>query len=488
MGRLVRQPCPDIWTPLHYDLRTVVASLPPWRAFVRRYVIAFVAIFVLVTGGLVVGNRVVDSKLNDIQRVGNLKLAAGPGKAGNYLIIGSDRRDPNQTAEEARAYGTEAETGPPKSDTLMIVHIDPEAKTSLLVSLPRDLLVNIDGHGTEKINAAFNDGPQKVVDTIKQNFDVEINHYVEVNFQAFVGIVDAIGKIPVLFPAPARDKYSGLNIPTAGCVDLDGNQALQYVRARHLQTYDTETGEWQDASPRADLDRITRQQNFIRRLAAAAAAQGASNPLTALEIADATVPKLKIDENLSKQDIFQLVNTFRNVNPNDDSAIEMLTVPVKAASDGASVVLSQPDADLVLSRLRVFGTPKGDVSKILPSQVRVRVLNASGVNGAAGSALAEFQKFSFAPAGTGNTDQLDKTEIRYRPGNEAKALLVGSYMQGVGATIADSSISDADVEVRIAADFKGVVDPKVKQKHPVTTTTTKPSKTSSTTASKTPTC
>jgi LCP family protein required for cell wall assembly len=464
----------------------VVSSLPPWRAFVRRYVIAFVVIFALVTGGLVVGNRVIDDKLSNIQRVGNLTLPPGPGEAGNYLIIGSDRRDPNQTAEEARAFGTEAESGPPKSDTLMIVHIDPDAKTSLLVSLPRDLLVDIPGQGEEKINAAFNDGPQKVVDTIKDNFDVEINHYVEVNFQAFAGIVDAIGKIPVLFPSPARDKFSGLNIETAGCVELDGNQALQYVRARHLETFNEESGEWEDASPRADLDRITRQQNFIRKLAAAAASKGASNPLTALDIADATIPKLRLDQNLSKTNLFQLVNTFRKVNPNDDSAIEMLTIPVKDAGDGSSVVLSQPDADKVLSRLKAFGIPEGDFKKVLPSQVRVRVLNASGVDGAAGQALAGFQRFSFAPAGTGNTEQLASTEIRYRPGNENKALLVASYMNGVGAAIADSSISDADVEVRIAADFNGVADPKT-AKHTTTTTTT-PSKTSQTTAPAAPTC
>jgi LCP family protein required for cell wall assembly len=465
----------------------VVTSLPPWRAFVRRYVIALGVTFVLVTGGLVVGNRVIDAKLSDIPRVGNLTLAPGPGKAGNYLLIGSDSRDFVESSADRTAFGTSADTGPPKSDTLMIVHIDPEAKTSLLVSLPRDLIVNIPGHGQDRINAAFNDGPQKVIDTIKANFDVDVNHYVEVNFKAFVGIVDAIGKIPVFFPAPARDEYSGLNIPAAGCVALDGNQSLEYVRARHLKYYDKTTGTWTDASPRADLDRITRQQNFIRKLAASAASKGASNPLTALDIADATIPKLKIDQQLGKQDIFRLVNTFRKVNPNDDSAIEMLTIPVSSASDGARLVLKQPDADQVLSRLRTFGTPKGDFSKLLPTQVRVRVLNASGIEGAAGKALAGFQRYSFAPAGVGNANRLERTEIRYRPGNENKALLVASYMGGVGTAIADSSISDADVVVKIAADFNGVTSPHTKRV--TTTTTTKgQSKTTKTTAPAAPAC
>jgi LCP family protein required for cell wall assembly len=444
-------------------------------------VIAFVVTFVLVAGGLVVGNRVVDSKLNDIPRVGGLTLAPGAGKAGNFLIIGSDSR---AGLDNAKAFGTVNDTGPPKSDTLMIVHIDPDAKTSLLVSFPRDLLVNVPGRGRDLINSAFNDGPQNVINTIKQNFDIPVSHYVEVNFTAFVGIVDAVGKIPVYFPAPARDAYSGLNIPTAGCVSLDGNQALEYARARHMQFYNSQTGRWEDASPQADLDRITRQQNFIRRLADVAARKGASNPLTALDIADAIVPKLKVDTQLSKQDIFQLVNTFRKVNPNDNTAIQMQTIPVQQAPppNGAHLVLKQPDANSVLAELRTFGGPQApDFSKLIPSEVRVRVLNASGAAGAAGTALAGFQRYSFAPAGVGNTSPLGMTEIHYRPGNESKALLVASYMKGVGHIVADSNISDADVVVMLAKDFKGVAPGSKHKKAAVTTTTTKSSKKGATT-------
>ena len=112
------------------------------------------------------------------------------------------------------------------------------------------------------------------------------------------------------------------------------------------------------------------------------------------------------------------------------------------------MVLKQPDADSVLARLRTFGQAKATFDKnLLPAQVRVRVLNASGVNGEAGQALAEFQRYSFAPAGVGNTGIRRHTEIHYRPGNEDKALLVAGYMQGVGQVVADDSISDADVVV-----------------------------------------
>jgi LCP family protein required for cell wall assembly len=473
---------------LQYDLRTVVASLPPWRAFVRRYVIALVVTFVLVTGGLIVGNRVVDNKLNDIPRVGNLTLAPGPGKAGNYLILGSDSRSFETNATQQKAFGSADELGKPRSDTLMIVHIDPDAKTSLLVSFPRDLLVKNASGNTEMINAAFNDGPQAVIDTIKRNFDIDINHYVEINFEAFIGIVDAVGKIPVYFPYPARDKESGLNIPTAGCISLNGDQALAYARSRTLQYYDANQGEWIDASPRADLDRITRQQAFIRRLADVAARKSASNPLTALDVADSIVPKLHVDTQLSKQDIFQLVNTFRKVNPNDSNAIQMQTIPVKAASsESGRLVLQQPQADSMLAQLRTFGaTNTPDFTDLHPAQVQLKVLNASGVGGAAGTALADFQRYGFQPAGVGNTSLLGATQIHYRPGDDARALLVASYMKGVGQIVADSSISGDQVVVMVASDFKGVAPSGKHKKAPATTTTTAKSSKQSTTTSTAP--
>jgi LCP family protein required for cell wall assembly len=456
----------------------VPLSPASWRAFGHRYVIALVVTFVLVTVGIVGANLVIDDRLSDIQRVGGLELPEGPGEAGNYLIIGSDARDPDASEAEVRAFGTEADTGPPKSDTMMIVHVDPEAKKSLLVSFPRDLLVDIPGRGRGQLNAAYNDGQQKVVDTIQENFGIDVNHYVEVNFEAFVGIVDAIGEIPVYFSAPARDAYSGLNILNPGCIPLDGTQALEYVRSRNLQYYDAQSGEWTDASPRADLDRITRQQNFIRRLAAAAAAKAGSNPLTAYEIADATIPKLKIDENLSKDDIFRLINTFRKVNPEDDSAMEMLTIPNEPASDGARVVLKQPDAEQVLARLRTFGgaeEAEDDVDPdLLPSQVRVRVLNGTGINQLASNTLATLQDFSFAPAGVGDTSRLSATQVHYRPGHVDDAKLVRSYLGGVGRLVADDSIRDTDVVVMLGRDFDGVAPPPG-AKTPATTADAAPS-------------
>ena len=154
-------------------------------------------------------NLMVNASLNAAGRI-QVTLPEGPAEGGNYLIIGSDSREQFANDPAAQeAFGTSEDTGPKKSDTMMVLHVDPTTKTSMLVSFPRDLLVEIPGRGDGQINAAFNDGAQKVVETLKQNFNLDVNHYVEVDFKAFISVVDAVGKIPVYFAYPARDVNSG---------------------------------------------------------------------------------------------------------------------------------------------------------------------------------------------------------------------------------------------------------------------------------------
>ena len=437
------------------------------QVFLRRYVTSLAVILcVVVTGGFAV-NLAVSAKIAGIGRIKGLNLPSSPGKAGNYLVLGSDSRSFVENETQAKAFGTTADAGGTRADTLMIVHVDPEAKTSLLVSFPRDLLVDIPGRGKARINSAFNDGPQKVIDTIEQNFKIDINHYVELNFEAFIGVVNAIGDVPVYFPAPARDAFSGLNVALApACVPLDGNAALAYVRSRHLEYYDASTKRWTSVDAIPDIGRIGRQQSFIRRLAQVAAQKAGKNPFTANRMANAVIPKLRVDESLGKKEIFQLVNTFRRVNPNDTSSIEMVTIPNKGGPNyqGQQVLyLDQPAAEGVLTRLRTFGgavkTSTEPPIKLVPSQVSLRVLNGSSTSGLAGSALIAMQKYSFVPSGMGNAGSVTATQIRYQRGQREAARLVATYLGGVGTLIEDKSLIDADVALIIGPDFVGVRAP-----------------------------
>jgi LCP family protein required for cell wall assembly len=452
-----------------------------WRVFGRRFIVACAAALVIMVASIVVLNVKVNQTLADTKRIGNLTFPEGPAEGGNYLIIGSDSRAFVQDQAQAQAFGSAAQEGGQRSDTMMVLHIDPSTKSNLLVSFPRDLLVTGASGDKVQINSVFNSGPQAVIDMMRRDFSVDINHYVEINFEAFIGVVNAVGKIPVYFPYNARDTYSGLNEP-AGCQVLDGNAALAYVRSRHLQYDKLANGHWTDGSPRADLDRITRQQDFIRKLASSASAKAGQNPLDALDIANAIVPKLKIDDQLSKDNILRLVKTFRNVDPKQEGALEMVTLPnVASTSQSGRLEVQQPEADQLLSRLRTFGGDTAKTPTVHEADVVVGVLNGSGRNGLAGTTLPELQLRGFGPGPVGNAPATAKTLVRYPPGNLAKAELVARYLGGVGSLVEDPSVKDSDVVVVIGNDWRGVHGKGKTVSAPSTTTTTV-KKTSSTTA------
>ncbi len=447
-----------------------------WRVFRRRFFTACVAAVVVMTASIVYLNIRVDDTLAATKKISGITFPDGPAEGGNYLLVGSDSRAFVQDNAQAQAFGTTSDTGGKRSDTIMVLHVDPVTKTSLLVSFPRDLLVDIPGQGLGQINSTFDQGPQLLIDTLKANFNLDINHYVEVDFQAFINVVDAIGSVDVYFPYPARDTYSGLDIPLAGCRALDGNGALAYVRSRHLQYL--KNGSWTDASPLADIDRIGRQQDFIRKLASQASAKAGENPLTAIEIADAVVAKLTVDDKLSKDDILRLVKTFRNVDPTQTGALEMVTLPWRESTTQAGrLVPKQPDADQLIARLRTFGdgaTAKG--ATVAPADVTVQVLNGSSKNGAAGESLAKLQERGFAPGGVGNAPLTDTTTIRYLPDARAQAELVARYLGGVGRLVEDSTLSGVDVTIVIGADWGGIHGKDKAVKPTATSTTTAPKK------------
>lgn len=433
------------------------------RAFTHRYVIALGVALVFTVGGVVGANIAIDRKFDQISRVDVTLAPADPGTAGNFLLIGSDSRAFQSTPEQEEAFGSKDELTGQRSDTIMVVHVEPGSRTSMVVSFPRDLWVDVPGFGESKINAAFNSGPQTVIDTLQANFGIPINHYIEVDFATFEGIVDAVGRVPVYLPSQARDDYTGFVVPGAGCYQLDGKQALQYVRSRSLEYYDPETGDWNEADAIPDLGRIARQQNFIRRMGSLAYRAALGNPLKASEIADNVIPKLVVDSGLTRSDVYKLVNTFRTVDPADPNSIEMLTLPTygSTSDDGQSILLpDDPDAEAVLARLRTFEPPPTVPAGILPAQVRLRVLNGSGTDGLAASTLDSLQRqFGFAGAGLGNAPRADVTEVRYHPGLEKAGRLVDGYLGGAGKLSESDAIADADVVLVLGADFAGVSAP-----------------------------
>ncbi|MFI5053269.1 MAG: LCP family protein [Acidimicrobiia bacterium] len=441
------------------------------RALSGRIVIAVVVCALVMGAAVFQANRYIDHEVAKIPRVA-MKTATATGGATNFLIIGSDTRSFVKTEGEKQAF-TDSETtanGPARSDTMMVLHAD--GKNSYAVSFPRDLWVPIPGRGTMKINAAFNDGPQKVIDTLKADFNLDINHYLEVNFKTFEDIVNAVGSVPVYFPHPARDQLSGLdNVWVAGCYHLDGPPALAYVRSRHLEYLID--GKWTDASGLSDIDRIHRQQDFIRKLGGIAVRKTLDDPFIAPSLADTMIPNLTADPGFDRAAFNQLVQAFIGLADGHGNGPVFATLPWESASRDQQMVLlvKEPEADTMLAVLRGEAPVPAAASATAPSStthgagspsirpvdVRVRVLNASGVQNAAGNAAEAFTRLGFPGGGTANDPRgtILRSEVRYRPGDEAKARLVAASVPDA-QLVADASLPGTDVIVALGKSFRGV--------------------------------
>jgi LCP family protein required for cell wall assembly len=235
------------------------------RRFVGRALLATVVTAALVVGGVVVLRRTLDDAADRVHRVqvgaGTLDHPAD-GAPMNILVVGSDSRAFVSNRREADAFGTPQEQAGQRSDTMILVHIDGDHATA--VWLPRDLLVP-DGHGGRvELNAVLDAGPGALVPAVRAATGEPVDHYVEADFAGFVKVVDALGGVRVFVPAPMRDSFSGLDLTTPGCTTLHGDAALAWVRSRHAEYL--QDGRWVDASPRADLDRIARQQLLVQSI------------------------------------------------------------------------------------------------------------------------------------------------------------------------------------------------------------------------------
>jgi LCP family protein required for cell wall assembly len=258
-----------------------------------------------------------------------------------------------------------------RSDTIMVLRYDPTSRSGSTLSLPRDLWVPIAGTShKDKLNAAFNSGPTQLIQTIQQDFGVPIHHYIQVDFQGFKALVDAIGGVGIYFDVPSRDTHTGLLVQVPGCVHLDGEQALAFARSRYWQTFTN--GRWRD-EPASDLGRIQRQQQFMRQALSKALGQASSSPATAAALVDAVVNNLTVDDQL-KSDIFGLANRLRTLGA---GGLASWTLPADGGWVGNQQVLFERDADAqaLLDYFRGVGPPPPPAASAATAPGSSRPLN-----------------------------------------------------------------------------------------------------------------
>lgn len=294
--------------------------------YIRNIVLAYLGFY------LVLGFHAASS-LDKMPASSNVAIADTAGT--NWLLAGSDSRE-GLTKAERKELRTGKDEGSQRTDTLMVIHIDDSGK-STLVSLPRDSYVTIPAHigldgiaiedRRNKINTAYSQGGAPLlVETVERNTGLHIDHYMEVGFKGIRDITDAVGGVNMCVPADVTDENSGLNL-LAGCQELDGRNALAYVRMRY-------------ADPKGDLGRIERQQQFLSSVMKKVATPAVLlNPISMWKLVDAGTGSVNVGETDTVMDIGNLAKAMRALSNGNGT---LTTVPVSETdantAAGSSVI------------------------------------------------------------------------------------------------------------------------------------------------------
>ncbi len=200
-----------------------------------------------------------------------------------YLLVGSDSREGLSRKEQLK-FGTGKGSGR-RTDTIMLLHTG--QGPNLLMSIPRDSLVEVPGYGRTKINAAFAyGGPKLLVQTIELATGIRIDDYVEIGFGGFVNVIDAVGGIEICPKQRMKDPQANLDVKK-GCQEADGVTALGYARSRKT-------------SALGDIDRARHQREVVSAVGAKAASPwSVINPVRYLRLASAGSDSLRVGKDTS---------------------------------------------------------------------------------------------------------------------------------------------------------------------------------------------
>lgn len=391
--------------------------------------------------------------LADIPRIAvNPEVLATPGEPGdpqNFLIIGTDSDaglDPDDQVRGGREDLTKI-----LADTILILRADPSNGEAQLLSIPRDLNVQVAGSSELRINAALQvGGVESLIETIDDNLSVPIDHFVVVDFAGFSELVDLVGGVPLYFPHPTRDIPSLLAVPNAGCWVLDGSEALSYVRARNIeQEID---GTWESLGDlRPDIARVERQQEFLVLALEQVLEEGGSDLGKIDDFVKTGVQAVTLDQRLTPGELIDLGNAFSDI---DTNAVAISTLPVADLQDstgryqGEQLIEAQAAPILDIFRGLSGGVRPEDVTVLAYSPDESQLERIGG----------ELTQRGFELDRADETSSIERTTIRVG----AEHVALGSLLARYAVTLPEIEVVDdhtfeaGSVELLIGNDWSGL--------------------------------
>jgi LCP family protein required for cell wall assembly len=368
----------------------------------------------------------------------------------NLLIMGIDDRTGTRFVDE----------GAGASDTTLLVHLYAGREKALVVSIPRDTMVEVPECTTssgkvlpprlEQFNWAYaQGGPTCTVRTVEAITGIYLDHFVTVNLAGFQNIVDSLGGVDMCLEEPIQSDKAHVNLP-AGFQTLNGEQALGYVRARYIG----------DGS---DLSRIERQQKFLRAMASKATTVGIiANPIRLRGVLESTADAIATDPGLSSSNAKRdLATSMRSLG---SDGLTFVTAPVEPWSQNRNrVVFIESEAQMLWRAIREdqawppTGTLgiDGEPLKTQPQDVRVTVLNGTGTAGLARTAADELAALGFIITSVGNADRndYDETLVRHASAYDESARTLAT-VAGTRSLTVDGSLGRTVVLI-VGSDWTG---------------------------------
>lgn len=371
------------------------------------------------------------------------------------LLLGTDHRP--------------GETDPPRTDTMMVLSIDPIRKTAAMLSLPRDIYLKIPGYGQNRINTAVDigdsqqypgGGPALALKTVQSLIGVPIQHFVLIDFQVFYKVIDAIGPIRVCPTDPIHDtqypdnNYGFITVDfPAGCQDLDSVRLLQYSRVRH------NAGD--------DFGRAKRQQEVIKAVRDKVLSLGGLSALfsKAGDLFAAVKNNLRTD--MTFNEMLQIAELAQQI-PKDQIRSEVLTVKTKDGGQLIPNTLANGDQILTpvyedihnLIALMFDATPGGSSIDPRASGATLVVSNGAGIDGLAKSTADKLKALGFNVVDFKNADQpggYGQTVIRvYNSAKMENARYLADTIKvdPTTITLAQNGPAGVDIELVIGKDLK----------------------------------